>query len=216
MKKLFLLICMLLLICLLASCQTTPDSPANTTEAPSVTPKAEQKIEEKEIRRLCQLSTVKCKVHAFVKATKEETSIFVKIVNPDAATNYIVEYDGQFDIVVDFISISLDKETNQVTATISKSYLDESSCQVDEHSLSLYPNIAYDEDGLFLTKEMLGVNDCNEILSQATTELKEMAKSAKQNFDIAEENAKTLIENYIKEIGKINETTYDIVFSYAD
>ena len=178
--------------------------------------KAENQIplEARKIKQISEISTIKCKTHAYLEASKDETSWFIKLFNPDQAYHYIAEYDGEFSVGIDFKELSFDKETDEVVVRISKPHI--MDLNINNDTLSDYPVLIFDEDRVYLEQHKLSINEYSQMLTEAQKELKKYVEENRLNFTVAEENAKQLITNYINQIAKLNKKVYHISFEYLE
>ena len=171
-------------------------------------------LEARKIKQISEISTIKCKTHAYLEASQDETSWFIKIFNPDQAYHYIAEYDGEFSVGVDFRELSFDEETRDVTVTISKPHIID--LRINDETLPDYPVLIFDEDRVYLDQKRLPINEYSMMLSEAQKELKVYVETNRLNFDAAEENARMLITNYITQIANLNQKEYHIRFQYPE
>ena len=171
-------------------------------------------LEARKIKQISEISTIKCKTHAYLEASQDETSWFIKIFNPDQAYHYIAEYDGEFSVGIDFKDMTFDEEHDEVSVTISKPHIIDLS--INDDTLSDYPVLVFDEDRVYLEQHKLPINDYSLMLAEAQKELKEYVETNRLNFDAAEENAKQLITNYITQIANLNKKEYRIRFQYLE
>ena len=171
-------------------------------------------LEERKIRQMSQLSTIKCKTHAYLEASQDETSWFIKIFNPDQAYHYIAEYDGEFSVGIDFNGLTVDEQAGEVVVTISRPHIID--LNINNETLSDYPVLVFDEDRVYLESRKLPINQYSSMLAEAQKELKEYVETNRLNYDTAEMNAKQLIENYIIQIASLNKKEYKIRFQYAE
>ena len=171
---------------------------------------AKTSIDSADLKRICALSTIECKTHSFVEGSKKETTwlVFKK------EYHYICEYDGKYEIGVDFYDISLDEKKKTITVSISEPYLQ--SISVDNTTLDKYDVLAYDKDWLYLESKKLDLNDYNNSLAEAQKELTAMIERDRLNYDAAEENAKQLITNYIEQMCALDGVSYSIRFDIID
>ena len=199
-KKYLLPICLILVIVLTAvSCSPEKKSPD---------------ISLNQLKKLCRLSTIEMKFHMCASAKGEETLWLNKIFNPDAKTYYFIEFDSSVSIGVDFKDLEINDTVGLIEVYISKPYLIRH--KVDPESISKYPVIAYDENGIFTAKKILNIKDGEEAVSTAESALKKRIEDEKLNYDKAEENAKKLIENYIRQVCEAGGFDYKIKFEYID
>jgi hypothetical protein len=171
-------------------------------------------LEERKIRQMSQLSTIKCKTHAYLEASQDETSWFIKIFNPNQAYHYIAEYDGEFSVGIDFNGLTVNDDTNEVVVTISRPHIID--LNINNETLSDYPVLVFDESRVYLEQRKLPINEYSAMLAEAQKELKEYVEKNRLNYDSAEANAKNLIENYIVQIAKLSKKEYKVRFQYAE
>lgn len=169
-------------------------------------------IDEMELNYLCQLSTIECKVHMFCEGDKDRKFLFIKT----GTDKYIFEYEAKFNVGVDFKSVEMDVlNPNHAIVTISKPYL-LSDVEVIDESLS-NEIICYDNKTHIKSQNVkLTADERSDTLKEALQEVTEYVKENQTNFSNAEANARSLITNYIKNIGEANGTEYTVSFKYAE
>ena len=199
----FLKIAVLLMLCLSFACASGCKKPEKQIP-----------LEERKIKQISEFSTIKCKTHAYLEASRDGTDWFIKIFNPDQKFHYVAEYDGEFSVGIDYHGMSFNEETNEVVVTISKPHIID--LNINNDTLDEYPALVFNEDYVYQEWHKLSINEYSQMLAEAQKELKDYVEANRLNFDSAEENAKQLITNYIMQIAHLNNKEYRVEFKYPE
>lgn len=154
-----------------------------------------------QIRSICELATLECYYHDVVKYEEQEDVFFT--IGDRGHKKFWIEYSGIVKVGIDMSKVKMSIKENTVTITIPKAEV--LSCKVDEKSLDPEKYIA--QTG-WLTE--IDAEDEVEAFAQAKEKMEETAKENKSLLLNAQERAKTLIENYINNMGKLVNKTYEI------
>lgn len=164
-------------------------------------------IDVKEMREIAELAAVDCYFHNVAKSDKNLTKGWYEFWKDDKM-RFWVEYDGIVKIGIDVSQLSVNVDGNVVTITMPPAVV--LSASVNEDTLSpdsfyydpnaKHPN-AQEQTEAFdnAQEEMVAVADANESLKES-----------------ARDNAKTLLENYVKRVGDLLGIEYKIEWVYLD
>ena len=210
MKKavtIFIALFSVLLITSLSSCnqEQVNESPEETDYVINVTEDAGTETTEEDdtkqivldkdkMKRICNMSTLKCKMHLSVDGTKSKTSLLIF----KSEYTFITEYDAYYEIGVDIGEVSVDTENRSVTEEISKPKL--ITCDIIEESVSKYNIIVFDKNSILQDNVKLSIDESTAKKGEAIKHLNDLINEKKPNFDMAEDNARKLITNYISVI----------------
>lgn len=186
-KKHILGLCMVLLIGSLSGCGQKEEK----TTQPDVV----------QIRSICELATLECYYHDVVKFEEQEDVFFT--IGDRGHKKFWIEYSGIVKVGIDMSKVKMSVKEDTITITIPKAEV--LSCKVDEKSLD--PDKYVAKTG-WLTE--ISSKDEVEAFAQAKEKMEETAKENKTLLLNAQERAKTLIENYVKNMGKLVNKTYII------
>ena len=169
--------------------------------------KIDKSIEIKEMRDMAQLATMKCYYHYVAKSDKEFNPAWFEFWK-DKNMRFWVEYEGIVDIGVDISELKMTLENDIVTIMLPEAKV--LDVRVDENS--------FNEDSFKYDPSTKKPNHEEQIKAFATAK-EEMWASAESNFTLlanARENAKKLIENYIKRVEDLTGKTYTIEWVYIE
>lgn len=160
-----------------------------------------------QIRSICELATLECYYHNVAISTKEKGKGLSHIGEKDR--EFWIEYSGVAKLGVNMSKVSMEIKDKEIVITIPKAEL-----------LGL-SNYSFSEDSYISEDD--GINK-NPITSENQTQaVKEAQEDIRQKFADddamlmrAQERAKNLIENYIRQLDEIWGTTYQITWIYED
>ena len=170
-------------------------------EAPMVEPDVT------EMRAICKLSVMDCYYHSVAKYFEEDAQKgFLGIGKKDK--RFWIEYSGIVRMGIDASLVKVEVEDTQVTITIPEAKVLE--CTVDSDSLS--------QDSYIVDKNSAKVEAADEVLAfdEAQRQLKETAAKDKTLLTNAQQRAKSLLKEYINNIGEAVGKEYKIDWIYVD
>ena len=158
-----------------------------------------------QIRSICNLATLECYYHNVAKSKKVADSRFKN------DREFWIEYTGIAKIGIDMSKVNIEISGNNITVTLPNAeLLDIDICENDLNKGS-YINSA---DGWI--KNKITADDQTAAINSAQIEMSESVKNNKSLLLNAQDRAKALIENYIKNWGEISNTEYQIKWVYED
>lgn len=170
-------------------------------EAPMVEPDVT------EMRAICKLSVMDCYYHNVAKYFEEDAQKgLLGIGKKDK--RFWIEYSGIVRMGIDASLVKVEVEDTQVTITIPEAKVLE--CTVDSDSLS--------QDSYIVDKNSAKVEAADEVLAfdEAQRQLKETAAKDKTLLTNAQQRAKSLLKEYINNIGEAVGKEYKIDWIYVD
>ncbi len=156
-----------------------------------------------QIRNICNLATLECYYHNVAKSTKKPDEGITHIGEKERT--YWIEYTGKVRLGIDMSKVSMKVSGSDVEVTIPEAKVLSSS--IEEKSLD-ENSYVMSEDGW--NKNAITVDDQTKAIKKAQ---KGMVKEVKKNSALllsAQDRAKTLIENYINQLGEANGCQYNI------
>ena len=165
--------------------------------------KSDIKPDISQMKSICELAVMDCYYHNVAKFYEEkaETFLFWK-----KDKRFWIEYSGIVRLGIDasLVAMNIDGDTVTITipeakiigCTVESSSLNENSYIVDQHSAKI---TADDETAAFAT---------------AQKDMEETAANNQILLNNAQEQAKTLLSNYVKNVGEAVDKTYTIQWSY--
>ncbi|MBQ8683495.1 MAG: DUF4230 domain-containing protein [Clostridia bacterium] len=157
---------------------------------------------ETEIRAICELATIRSYYNNVAKETKEKDTIFQK------KREMWIEYEGYADLGVDMQEVSMKLSGNTVTVTIPAAKVLEVGIVDDTLTEDSYVMSA---DG-FLFKNKITTEEQQEAIQKAQAKMEEAVSGNTALLAQAQNRAKSIIENYIRQLGQAAGTEYDIVW----
>lgn len=193
MKKL-LSICLIMasLVALLSGC---------AAEEELVAPDLEQ------IRSICQLATLECYYNNVADGVKEKHSGIAGLFEKER--DYWVEYRGIVKLGIDMDKVDVSISGDTVTVTIPSAQVMDSN--IDTSSF----RVVSSEDGFF-NKNEITVEDQKEAVTKGQAEMLETANKNVSLLAVAQNRAKSLIENYINTMSEIAGKEYKIEWKDAE
>lgn len=160
-----------------------------------------------QIRSICQLATLECYYHNVAKSTKEKGQGLMHIGEKDRI--FWIEYSGVAKFGIDISKISMEIDDEKIMIVIPKAELQELS----DYSFTEDSYIVSD-DGI--NKNPITAQNQTEAIAAAEADIKMMFENDDLMLTQAQNNAKSLIENYINQIGQISDIKYQITWCYED
>lgn len=165
--------------------------------------KNEQTLDMQRINSFGSLTTLKCYYHNVAKSTKPAGAFMEK------DRRFWIEYTGIAEIGVDFSQVKI-KDTkstgnkkSEITIAIPDAKL--TKTDFDENSLSYI----YDKDSWW-NKNPITPEDETNAIGAAQKEMRQNVQQDKQLLNKAQEQAKSIIENYVKQFGELHGMTYSV------
>ena len=194
MKK---MIALFLALAAILSCTACGQKEEAATVEPDVT----------EMRAICELSTMDCYYHNVAKYfEKDAQNGFWGIGKKDK--HFWVEYSGVVRMGIDASLVNIKVEDTLVTITIPEAKV--LKCTVDSDSLS--------QDSYIVDTDSAKVKAADEVLNfaEAQRQLEETAAKDKTLLANAQQRAKSLLKEYINNIGEAVGKEYKIDWIYVD
>lgn len=177
----------------------------NTSAVTTDSPDKPVDLKSSWISRIAELSTVRTSIHFTGKGDVSNKIIWGAItVGTDTA---YFQYDAEFDVGVKIGNVKIDKENKTVKVEMTGPQL--LSLKIDEASIDKYPIVIIGSDSIIKDSDMISATEKNKMMGEAKQILENKIKEEETNFDIALQNAKELIDNYVN---IISEGTYTIEY----
>lgn len=160
-----------------------------------------------EMRAICELSVMDCYYHNVAKYFEEDAQKgFLGIGKKDK--HFWIEYSGIVRMGIDASQVNVEMENTQVTITLPEAKV--LKCTLDSESLS--------QDSYIVDKDSAKVEAADEVLafSEAQRQLEETAAQDKTLLANAQQRAKSLLTEYVKNIGEAVGKEYTIKWIYVD
>ena len=173
------------------------------TDTPDGTPTIEQ------VRNICKMSTLECYYHNVAKSEKIADSGLTHIGEKDR--KFWIEYTGIARLGVDMSKVKMDIKDEKIKISLPKAEIQ--GIDIEKNSLNKNSYIS-SEDG-FNSNEITA-DDQAKAIDNAQKEMKISIQKNSALLTNAQSRAKTLIENYIKQLGKAVYKNYEITWDYQD
>lgn len=155
-----------------------------------------------QVKSICELATLECYYNNVAKMTVEAGKGITHWGEKDR--ELWIEYEGFAKVGVELSKVSIKIDENKVKIFMPKSKVLETGV-FEINSDSYYIS----EDGWF-NKNKIDTEKQQEAVEKAQSKMEKSIKNNSVLFEQADKKAKSLIENYIKEIGKISNIEYEI------
>lgn len=189
------------------SATETVDSISETSSPPTNQSTQTPKPDLEQIRNMCKLATVKCCFNNVARSYKEPGEGISHMGEKKRV--FWIEYSGHFDIGIDLSEVKMEIEEEKITITIPRAKI------LNEISIDTYnDDDIYEDKDQWIQKNKITSEDKSKAISQANVQLIEEYNNNSSLFIYAQNRAKQLIENYIKQIGTATNVKYDIEWVY--
>ena len=195
MKKIVGLMMTFVMVVLCASCA-----------APAEEDLSALKLQEKQIKAICELAVMDCYYHNVAKFTEEDAqgALWWK-----KDKRFWVEYSGVVQFGVDVSQVEIvDIQDTTVKITLPEAKV--LGCKVDSSSLS--------EDSFIVDKDSADIEAGDEVAAfdEAQRQLEKLASSNKALLGNAQQRAQELLVEYVRNIGAAVGKDYQIEWVYLD
>lgn len=170
-----------------------------TQEPPDIEP------ELSEMKAICELSVMDCYYHNVAKYFEEDAD---GILWWQKDKRFWIEYGGIVKLGIDASLVNVDVQGEQVTITMPEAKV--LSCSVNQDELS--------QDSYIVARDSAKIKAEDEIRAfrDAQAQLEETASNDAAMLLNAQERAKKLLEDYVKNIGALTGKAYSIQWVYVD
>lgn len=184
MKRIFSLLLIFVLVFCLSSC----------------TKKSNAKLEVEDIHAICELATIKCTYNNVAQIDKKKDNVFQK------NRKMWIEYEGEATIGIDMSKLEINVVGDTVNIKMPKAEILSIHPVYDTINEKSYVTSA---DGAII-KNKITTEDQEEGIIKGQAEMENAIKNNTSLFIKAENQAKELIENYIKNLSDIIGKEYKI------
>lgn len=189
MRKIIAVMCIcIIMVCSLSACKGDNDI------------SVQSEINLNQMKEICELATLECYYHNTAKVTKEKDVLWW-----DTKAELWIEYTGIVKAGIDISKLEMSIKDNVITITMPEAEI--LSCVVEESSL--------DKESYIMIREGLGAekitaDDQTLAFQTAQENMREAAESDTELLLQAKQRAKSLLEDYIKNIGDMLGKAYTI------
>ena len=159
----------------------------------------------KDMKAICELSTMNCYYHNLVKYKVEDAEKFWWWTKDK---NLWIEYNGIVTMGIDISLLSLEVQDEKVIIKLPSAKVLET--KVDETTFS--------KDCFIVAKDSADITaeDEKKALTVSQEDLLKKAEANSELLKMAQERAKELLENYVNNIGEAIGVEYEIEWIYID
>lgn len=192
MKILKYIIALILVFCILClcSCSTQLKEP-----------------DEEQIKAICELTTLKCYYNNVAKSTKEKGTGWSHLLEKDR--KFWIEYEGFAEIGIDMNEVSMSIVENNITITMPSAEL----LNLGIATETLNEDSYITSKDSWWNKNKITSEEQQAAIGNAQKKMRETVLQNKALFNRAENEAKVLIENYIKNLGEMSGMEYNIIWN---
>lgn len=158
-----------------------------------------------QVRSICNLATLKCYYHNVALSEKKAAHLFEK------DKKFWIEYTGVANVGIDMSKVQMKVDGEKVKVTIPSAKL--LNISIEEEDLN-ENSFFFSSDGL--NKNEITADDQTKAINDAQEEMKKEVRENTAVMASAQNRAKTLIENYIKQLGEASGTEYQIEWNYIE
>ncbi len=158
-----------------------------------------------QMKAICELAVMECYYHNVAKYKEEDAA---GMLWWEKDKHFWIEYSGVVTVGVDVSRVDISVEGEQITITLPPAEV--FSCKVDENSLS--------KDSFIVDKDSADIEAEDEVtaFSEAQRQLEENAASDRILLANAQQQAKTLLSDYVSNIGDAVGIEYEIQWVYLE
>lgn len=157
-----------------------------------------------QIRSVCALATLECYYHNVAKSVKTKGKGITHIGEKDRI--FWVEYSGVARLGINISNVNMEMDGKQIRITVPKAEL----LGLSDYSFTQDSYIS-SEDGV--NKNPITAKNQTEAVAAAEEDIRRIFASDDALLLRAQENAKKLIENYIRQLGQISGVEYQIIWN---
>ncbi len=158
-----------------------------------------------QIRSICELATIECYYHNVAKSVKEKGSGLLHI--GEVERTFWIEYSGVAKLGIDMSKVTMEIEKEHIIITIPQAEL----LGLSDYSFTEDSYISSD-DGL--NKNPITAQNQTEAVAAANEHIRGLFENDDSMLLRAQDRARKLIENYIKQIGEITDASYQVEWIY--
>lgn len=165
------------------------------------------KIEQAQIRNICELATLKCTYHNIAKSTKPAGEGLLDFGKKER--KFWIDYQGTVEISFDVSKMDMEQDGADIRITLPEPTL---TCSIVEGSWNSDSYIT-EPDNKFFQKNPITADDQTQAISNAQEDMKEQVRNDSSLVKTAQGQAEDLIRNYIGQIGALTGTEYKVTFT---
>lgn len=185
---------------------TTTESAVDTqadTESEADIPEEQATPQVDQIKNICELATLRCYYHNVAKSKKDAGKGISHFGEKERT--FWIEYTGEVEISFDTSKLQISQDGTNITLKLPEPII---TCSVDETSWNEDSYVISDDN--IVQKNPITAVDQTNAINEAQKSMKDDVINRSTLVHTAELQAKSLIENYINQIGDLTDTEYTI------
>ncbi len=192
MKKLIAILLAVLMLLSLVGCGASA-KPANIG------------LEQSQMRMICELAVMECYYHNVAKFTQEDAAGFW-LWKKDK--HFWIEYSGTVKLGIDASRVVMKQDGDKVTITLPPAKV--LTCEPDQDSIN--------RDSYIIDHKSANINSADTVkaIDEAQQKLRQKVQSDHALLNEAQQRAKTLLEDYVNNIGRAMGKEYTVQWEYLD
>lgn len=161
-----------------------------------------------QVRSICELATLECYYHNVAKSTKTKGTGLAHVGEKER--KFWIEYTGVARIGIDMSDVSMKVDGTRVEITIpSAKILEKEVKTIDADDYIATSDSWFNKNPITAEEQTQAVNDAQDEMVAAVEKNKALLASA-------QERAKTLIENYVTQLGEASGVEYQVTWKYSE
>ncbi|MBQ6554169.1 MAG: DUF4230 domain-containing protein [Firmicutes bacterium] len=161
------------------------------------------------IKNICRLSTLKCYYHNIAKSVKSPGTGAMHFGEKERV--FWIEYTGIAEISYDAERIKMSQDGRNITVTLPRPDI---NCTVNPDSWT--PESHVESEDNLANPNPITMQDCTQAINEAQAEMQAKTEQNTALINAAEQQAKELITNYIKQVGGVTGNEYTITWVNED
>lgn len=205
MKKIVILFLVFVMLTGCAACGVSGDEKETAETETEI--KTDMELQETQMKAICELAVMECYYHNVAKYFEEDAvKKWGGLVKEDK--RFWIEYEGVVKLGIDVSQVGMTVDGTRVTVTMPEAEV--LSCEVDSDSLS--------EDSFIVDGDSASIDAEDEIkaLDTAREQLEEKIANDRVLLASAKDRVKTLLKEYITNIGNAIGVNYTITWQDVD
>lgn len=162
-------------------------------------------LEQSQMRMICELAVMECYYHNVAKFTQEDATGFW-LWKKDK--HFWIEYSGTVKLGIDASRVAMKQDGDKVTITLPPAKV--LTCEPDQDSIN--------SDSYIIDHKSASINSADTVkaIEEAQKKLRQKVQNDQALLNEAQQRAKTLLEDYVNNIGRAVGKEYAIEWEYLE
>lgn len=196
----------LLVMCMIFSLWGCAGGQDDDIQADTVEKEAEEETNVPQldkVKMICELAALECRYHNVAKSTKEAGTGVLHFGEKERT--FWIEYTGIAEISFQIEDVKMEQDGTNIIITLPEPQV---TCKVDSASWTQDSYVISDDQ--WIQKNPITADDQTQAIHDAQAAMEDDIRNNSALLNTAELQAKSLIENYILQIGDATGITYSI------